>query len=102
MEDTQSKVFSFEALFDPVVARAVAARAAQWDLPRYECHPLDRYPGRRVAVTADLAAYDAEIELAPVPEEDDVQELQCDDPGHEVEEDPDYDDDEDFDDDDEF
>jgi hypothetical protein len=100
MKNTQSKVFSYATLFDPVVARAVAARAAQWDLPRHECHPLDRYPGRRVA--ADLAAYDEQVELAPVPEEDNREELRCDEPGHEAAEDPDYDDDEDFDDDDDF
>ena len=97
MKNTQSKVFSYETLFDPVVARAVAARAAQWDLPRHECHPLDRYPGRRVA--ADLAAYDEQVELAPVPEEDDPQELKCEEPVHETGDDADFDDDEDFDDD---
>ena len=59
---------SYATLFDPVVARAVAARAAQWNLPRHDCHPLDRYPGRKVA--ADLAAYDAEVELAPTLDED--------------------------------
>jgi hypothetical protein len=100
MKTTQSKVFSYETLFDPVVARAVAARAAQWDLPRHECHPLDRYPGRRVA--ADLAAYDEQVELAAVPEEENPEELQCEDAGHEAQDDHDFDDDEDFDDDDEF
>lgn len=59
---------SYAALFDPAVAREVAARAAQWNLPRREIHPLDRYPGRRIA--SELARYDAEVELAPVPEEE--------------------------------
>ena len=68
MKLTTPKQSSYATLFDPVVARAVAARAAQWNLPRRECHPLDRYPGRRVA--ADLAAYDAQVELAPVEEEE--------------------------------
>ena len=59
---------SFAMLFDPAVARAMAARAAQWDLPRHVCRPLDRYAGSRV--NADLAAFDAAVELAPVPEEE--------------------------------
>ena len=72
MKHTTRKQSSYATLFDPVVAREVAARAAQLNLPRRECHPLDRYPGRRVA--ADLAAYDAEVELAPAPEEEILEE----------------------------
>jgi hypothetical protein len=64
MRNAMLKQSSYAALFDPVVARAAAARAAKWDLPRHECHPLDRYAGKRVA--ADLAAFDEAIELAPV------------------------------------
>ena len=59
---------SFAALFDPAVARAVAARAAKWDLPRQVCRPLDRYVGPRVS--ADLAAFDADVELSPLADED--------------------------------
>ncbi len=58
---------SYAALFDPTVALAAAKRAAQWDLPRHICHPLDRYTGRRV--NADLAAFDAEVDLAPAADE---------------------------------
>ena len=97
MENSQTKVFSFEALFDPMVARAAAARAAQWNLPRHECHPLDRYPGRRKA--ADLAKFDEEIELAAVPEEEEAEELQFNDAGDKSGKDLDFDDDADFDDD---
>lgn len=79
MKHTISKQSSYATLFDPEVARAVAARAAQWNLPRRECRPLDRYPGRRVA--ADLAAYDAQVELAPVPEEELMGNAQHDDAG---------------------
>ena len=57
---------SYAALFDPAVARAVVEHAAQWNLPRYICHPLDRYTERRAS--ADLAAFDAAVDLAPVPE----------------------------------
>ena len=64
MKHAMPKQSSYAALFDPVVARAVAARAAQWNLPRHECHPLDRYAGKRVA--AELSAFDAAIESAAV------------------------------------
>jgi len=59
---------SFAALFDPAVARAVAERAAKWNLPRHMCHPLDRYVGSRVS--SDLASYDASVELAAVPDDE--------------------------------
>jgi hypothetical protein len=68
MEQATIQTSSFAALFDPAVARAVAARAARWDLPRQVCRPLDRYVGPRV--NADLAAFDAEVELAPLAEEE--------------------------------
>ena len=96
MKHTMPKQSSYATLFDPVIARAVAARAAQWDLPRKVCHPLDRYPGRRVA--AALAAFDAQVELAPGPEEELPEE-----PPHDAaaknaapDHDPDFDDDEDL------
>ena len=63
-----TQTFSFAALFDPAVARAAAARGAQWNLPRQTCRPLDRYVGPRV--TSALAAFDAEIELSPLVEEE--------------------------------
>lgn len=59
---------SFAMLFDPALARAAAEHAAKWDLPRYICRPLDQYRGSRV--NSALAAYDAEVELAPVSEEE--------------------------------
>lgn len=65
---------SYAALFDPAVALAAAQRAAQWDLPRHICHPLDHYHGRRVNL--DLAAFDAEVDSAPVSEEELVGESQ--------------------------
>lgn len=68
MKHTMPPQSSFAILFDPAVARAAAERAAQWDLPRHMCHPLDRYAGSRVS--SDLAAYDAAVDLAPVPEEE--------------------------------
>ena len=62
------KQSSYATLFDVFAAREVAARVAQLNLPRRVVRPLDRYPGRRVA--ADLAAYDAAVDLAPTPEEE--------------------------------
>lgn len=59
---------SYAMLFDPAIARAVAQRAAKWDLPRRICRPLDHYVGPRVS--ADVAAYDATVELAPALEEE--------------------------------
>ena len=59
---------SFAMLFDPAVALAAAERAAHWDLPRHICRPLDRYHGSRV--NSALAAYDAAVDLAPLPEEE--------------------------------
>lgn len=59
---------SYAALFDPAVALAAARRAAQWDLPRHICHPLDRYHGQRV--NPDLAAFDAAVDAAPVSEDE--------------------------------
>ena len=63
-----TQTYSFAALFDPAVARAAAARGAQWKLPRQMCRPLDRYVGPRVS--AALAAFDAEVELSPLAEEE--------------------------------
>ncbi len=65
---------SFATLFSPAVALAAAARAAKWDLPRHMCRPLDRYVGSRVS--ADLAAFDAQVDLTPIPEEEMLEELQ--------------------------
>jgi hypothetical protein len=59
---------SFATLFDPAIARAVAERAAQWDLPRHTCRPLDRYFGARVG--SDLAAYDDAVDAAPLSAEE--------------------------------
>ena len=73
MRQTAPQHLSYATLFDPAVARAAVERAAQWDLPRHVCRPLDHYVGARVS--ADVAAYDATVELAPVLEEE-----MCDEP----------------------
>ena len=73
MEQTVQIQSTFAALFDPEVARAVADRAAHWNLPRTVCRPLDRYVGARV--NAATAAYDAEVELSALPEEEVVEEI---------------------------
>ena len=68
MRQTAPQHLSYATLFDPAVARAAVERAAQWDLPRHICRPLDHYVGARVS--ADVAAYDATVELAPVLDEE--------------------------------
>ena len=60
--------FSYAALFDPAVVLAAAERAEHWNLPRHICHPLDRYCGRRAS--SALSAFDAAVDLAPVPEDE--------------------------------
>jgi len=93
MRHAMPKQSSYAALFDPVVARAAAARAAQWTLPRHECHPLDHYAGRRV--NADLAAYDEEVELAALPADEIAGEPERDSVGvAEIADDTDFDDEE--------
>lgn len=68
MNPSISPLSSFAMLFDPSLALAAAKRAAQWDLPRRICRPLDRCGGPRLS--ADLAAYDAAVESAPIAEEE--------------------------------
>ena len=73
MRQTAPQHLSYATLFDPAIARAAVERAAHWDLPRHICRPLDHYVGARVS--ADVAAYDATVELAPVLEEEMCDEL---------------------------
>ncbi len=57
----------FDMIFDPALALAAAKHAGQV-LPRRTCRPLDRCS--RVRVSADLAAYDAAVECASIPDEE--------------------------------
>lgn len=66
MNPAMSQSLSYAALFDPAVAMAAAKRATQWNLPRHICHPLDRTITRRAS--PDLAAFDAAVDMAPIPE----------------------------------
>lgn len=94
MKHAMPEQSSFAMLFDPAIARAAAERAAQWNLPRHVCRPLDRYKGSRV--NADLAAFDAAVELAPVPEEEMPEEPQVAGSSDAQDYDPDFDDNEDL------
>jgi hypothetical protein len=58
---------NYSAIFDPTIALAAAKRAALWDLPR-RFHRFDGRGGSRVS--PDLAAFDAAIDSAPVPDEE--------------------------------
>jgi len=59
---------SFAMLIDPQTVHAAAQRAAQWDLPRRICRPLDRRTA--LPVNADVAAYDAAVEDTPMIEDE--------------------------------
>ncbi len=64
MNDMMITPFSFAMLVDPEFVQAVTRRAAQWNLPRRICRPLDRCSAPRVS--AEVAAYDAAVDLAEV------------------------------------
>jgi hypothetical protein len=64
MNDTSSAPFSFALLVDPASIQAVVERAAQWNLPRRICRPLDRRAAPQG--NAEVAAYDAAVDLAEV------------------------------------
>ncbi len=66
MEQANCPQYSFAMLLDPAAVQAAAERAAKWDLPRRICRPLDRRT--LVAVSADVAAYDAAVENTVVEE----------------------------------
>jgi hypothetical protein len=65
---TQNLPNRFALILDPDTIENALKRAAGLNLPRRECRPLDRYTGRRVS--ADLAKYDAEVEAAPMADEE--------------------------------
>ena len=68
MKDAVPLQSSFATLFDSAAAKAAVERAAQWNLPRHMCHPLDR--SIKPLASSTVAAYDAEVDLAPVPEDE--------------------------------
>ena len=74
MKQATLQQFSFAMLFDPALALAAAERAAQWNLPRRMCRPLDHYVGP--LVNTDLATFDAAVDLAPLPEDEMLEEPQ--------------------------
>ena len=60
----------YALILDQDTIQTVLKRAAQWNLPRRECHPLDHYNGKRVS--KDVARYDEEIDANLI--EEDVEE----------------------------
>lgn len=68
MNTTMSTPLSLGLLIDPAAALAAAARIAQSDLPRRICRPLDRRMA--VPVSAEVAAYDADVDETSFTEED--------------------------------
>lgn len=67
MEQAAIPQYSFAMLIDPSTVIAAAERVAKADLPRRICRPLDRRIAR--PVNAEVAAFDATIEEAPVADE---------------------------------
>ena len=53
----------YAMILDTETIKGVIAHAAQLNLPRRECRPLDRYRGK--CANAALAKYDAEVDAAP-------------------------------------
>jgi hypothetical protein len=68
MEQNLNLPNCFGLILDPQMIAGAIKRAAEWNLPRRECHPLDRRPVRRLSV--ELERCDAEIEAASVPDEE--------------------------------
>ena len=58
----------FAMILDTEAIKSVIAHAAELNLPRRECHPLDRYRG--TYANAVLAKYDAEVDATPLANED--------------------------------
>jgi len=58
----------YAMILDTETIRRVVAHAAELQLSRRECHPLDRYRGTCANVT--LAKYDAEVDAAPLAAEE--------------------------------
>lgn len=67
MDQATVPQYSFAQLFEPAVVQAAAQRAAKLDLPRRICRPLDRRVV--VAVSAEVAAFDATVEAMAINDE---------------------------------
>jgi hypothetical protein len=67
METAIAAPLSFLQLIDPAAALAAAQRLGNGNLPHRICRPLDRRTP--LAVNAELAAYDAEIEQTTIDED---------------------------------
>jgi hypothetical protein len=68
MEHYQNLVTRYAMILDTEAIKGVIAHAANLNLPRRECHPLDRYRGKCANVA--LAKYDAEVDVAPLANEE--------------------------------
>ena len=67
MKATQALPSRYALILDPIEIRKVLRKVESLDLPRRECHPLDRYKCKKVS--ADLAKYDAAVERGFVDDE---------------------------------
>lgn len=67
MRAIQSLPSRYALILDPAEIRKVLSKIEALQLPRRECHPLDRYTGKKVG--AELARYDAEIDRGLIDDE---------------------------------
>ena len=67
MKTAQALSSRYALILDPAEIRKVLRKVEALNLPRRECHPLDRYKGKKVS--ADLARYDAAVDRGFVDEE---------------------------------
>lgn len=58
----------YAMILDTEMIKSVIAHAEELKLPRRECRPLDGYRGKRA--NAALAKYDAEVDAAPLANEE--------------------------------
>jgi hypothetical protein len=68
MERCLSLPNRYAMILDTEMIKGVIAHAAELKLPRRECRPLDGHRGK--CTNAALAKYDAEVEAAPVANEE--------------------------------
>jgi len=68
MEHCLNLVTRYAMILDTEAIKGVIAHAETLNLPRRECHPLDRYRGK--CANATLAKYDAEVDAVPLANEE--------------------------------
>ena len=65
----------YAVIIDPYAIREMLEKLNRLDLPRRQCHPLDRYTGRKAAL--EQASFDAQVEAEGDMSKDELDEI-CD------------------------